>query len=67
MDAVAILLEPYPPDVRVAALVQRCHFPSLAQALPLPLGMGGAKRRETGPVQLSMAFKGIYQRGEDVS
>jgi len=25
------------------------------------------QRRETGPVQLSMAFKGIYQRGEDVS
>ena len=66
MDAVAILLEPYPPDVRVTALVQRRHSPSLAQALPLPLGMGGA-RRETGPVQLSMAFKGIYQRGEDVS
>jgi len=33
LDADAILLEPYPPDIRVTALVQRRHLPSLAQAL----------------------------------
>ena len=34
LDAGAILLEPYPPDVRVTALVQRCHSPILAQGSP---------------------------------
>ncbi len=66
LDSGAVELKPRPPDVRVTALVQRRHSVSIAQPFPFHW-VWEVQRRETGPVQLSMAFKGIYQRGEDVS